>query len=331
MSTSKPQTQKSSVPSSPDALEIVQRWDDYIADLPSEISLERATAEAGHINEWIRRYDTGSMVAKFCLGTIAYLANPEWRDKREYGKGIISTLSERHSINANVLREARRCAEFFGLDLALYYQWLTENDDRVKTWTDVRRIIRAWDDPEVLGPDALADRLATRIESTGDDLQRLRERVHEGHIDEETYEGVKNEFVDEVESFDEVKDEALEEQDQTIETPRDQEYVNWAKAHECVATGSPPPNEPHHVEQRGQGIKGSDYSVIPVASEVHDTIEDKGHRYAEKKYGFDIAEALYGCLHEYLFGYQPGLPPDISYRRRGPEAEALDARSNGRG
>jgi len=305
------------LPAKPEPKQITQRWNGYVAGLPSELSVDRAKEEAAVVADWIRRYDTASMMAKFCLGTIAYLANPNWRHDRKYGESIIDSLAERHHINANVLREARRCAEFFGLDLELFYDWVTENGD-VKTWTQVRRIIRAWSDSDVLGPDALAERLAKRIESTGKDLQKLREQAHNGTIDTETYEGVKQNFVDDVESFDQDKEEALEEQE--IETVRDQEYINWVKTQPCAATNSPPPNEPHHVAQGGTGMKGSDWTIIPVCRKVHDYIEDVGHEAAEKKYNFSITQALFETMHKRLHGYVPSLPPDISFRRRGPQS-----------
>lgn len=321
MSSKKLAPTKEETLSSPQEFNVVEQWDEYIADLPKEISLERAKAEAGFISEWIQRYDTGAMMAKFCLGTISYLANPKWRNETKYGASIIEKLSEKHGINPNTLREARRCAEFFSLDLSLYYDWVTENG-RVKNWTDVRKLIRAWNDPEVLGPENLTERLAKRIESTGEDLQKLRQRVHEGEIDRETYEGVEQEFLREIESFEEVKEEALEE-DSNRETPRDDEYLNWVRAQRCEATGSPPPNEAHHVEQGGQGMKGSDYSVIPLSNEVHEYLENHGHRAAEEKYNFSITESLFKCIHEYFFGYRPNLPPDITYHRRIEHSKSL--------
>lgn len=308
---------KALVPSKDSAEDLVETWDGYVAGLPSDLTLETALEEAAHVAEWIRRYDTASMVAKFCLGTIAYLANPNWRNERKYGQSIIERLSDEHHINANVLREARRCAEFFGLDLELYYDWVTENGD-VKTWTDVRRLIRAWSDPEVHGPEALSELLARRIESTGEDLQKLREQAHEGTIDEETYEGVRQNFVDDVESFDEDKEEALEEP--KVKRVRDEEYKNWCKAQECVATGRPPESHPHHVPQGGEAIKGSDRGIIPLDWEVHLFLENEGHRAAEEKYNFSIMQALFEMNHLYDWGYVPSLPPDISFRRRGPKS-----------
>lgn len=315
-------TAETTLPAKPEPREITERWDAYVADLPEEIPLERAEAEAAELAEWIRRYDTASMMAKFCLGTIAYLANPDWRNQRKYGEGIIDNLASKHGINANVLREARRCAEFFGLDLEVYYEWLTEDGD-VKTWTQVRRLIRAWSDPEVHGPEALADLLATRIESTGEDLQKLREQSHEGTIDEETYDGVRQKFVDDVESFAQEDEEDVFEEPK-VETVRDDEYIAWCKTEECYATGSPPPNEPHHVAQGGGGMKGSDRAVIPLDPEVHRYLENNGHRAAEKKYNFSITQALFEANHKYAFGYMPSLPPDISFRRRGANSPSVE-------
>lgn len=302
--------------------DVLEGWDSKIAELPSEISLEEATEEAGHMVSWMRHYKAGAHLAKFALGSICYLANPEWKNNRKYGESIVENIAEAHGIHANLLRESRRAAELFGLDLRLFYDWLTEDGD-VKTWSRVRTIIRAHSDPDVLGPEALAERLAKRIESTGEDLQKLREQAHEGTIDEETYDGVRQNFVEDVESFaQEDKEKVFEEP--KIETVRDEEFVNWIKTQDCVATGSAPPNEPHHVAQGGGSMKGSDRAVIPLSSEVHDYLEDTGHRAAEEKYNFSISQALFEMNHLYAFGYVPSLPPDISFRRRGEKSPSME-------
>jgi hypothetical protein len=303
----------------PDAL--FRRWHQYQKELPDQIDEEEAVQYSRPVIQWIRNYDCASMLSKFFLGVIAYLANPNWRTNRKYGKSIIENIAEQHNIHPNILREARRAAEFFGLDPKLYYQWVTEGD-KPKNWRDVIDLIRAYSDPDVHGPDKLEEIIASKIERAGESIHELREMAHRGEADEEVVESVEEKFLDDIESWEKDKnaqDQAFE--DPAPSTPRDEDYLDFIREQQCAACGQTYNIVPHHVEQGSQSSKGSDYSCIPLCSDptsdddnnssCHDLIEDKGHRWLERKKNFRVGQVIARKLHKYATGEELKLPGDL--------------------
>lgn len=298
--------------------DLVKRWESYRRELPEVLTVEEARREARSLIGWVHQYDTGSMIAKFCLGVITYLANPDWRTDRNYGASVITSIAEERGIHENTLREARRVAEFFGLDLVLYYDWVTEGEEP-KHWGKAQKIIRAHDDPDVHGPEKLANIIAGKIERAGENLSRLREMAYKGEMDPEVVEGIEQSFLDDLRAFEEERDRIFEPptEDKKRRTPRSEKYLDFVRRQKCAATGEDPPNEPHHVEQLGTGTKGSDFTAIPLCYKVHSFLEDHGHRAAERRFQFSIIQAMIDCLHQYHHGYRPTLPGDISNPRKG--------------
>ena len=52
-------------------------------------------------------------------------------------------------------------------------------------------------------------------------------------------------------------------------TPRDEKYRDWVKTLPCLECMKPAPSEAHHTETGGIGIKGSDYSCVPLCLNHH--------------------------------------------------------------
>jgi len=52
-------------------------------------------------------------------------------------------------------------------------------------------------------------------------------------------------------------------------TPRDSQYIAWLHTLPCMLCNKQGPVHAHHTKSGGMGIKGSDYSCIPVCSECH--------------------------------------------------------------
>lgn len=96
------------------------------------------------------------------------------------------------------------------------------------------------------------------------------------------------------------------------ETPRSAEYLRFIRSLPCAATGEIGYVEAHHVEQGGVGMKGSDFSCIPLSNTAHRYLEDKGHHMAEMHYGFSIPDAIAQCLHIFLTGQHLTLPKDLT-------------------
>lgn len=58
---------------------------------------------------------------------------------------------------------------------------------------------------------------------------------------------------------------------QKVKTPRDLAYLNWIRQQHCIKCGVTPCHA-HHTESGGMGIKGSDYSAIPLCAYHHATL-----------------------------------------------------------
>lgn len=63
-------------------------------------------------------------------------------------------------------------------------------------------------------------------------------------------------------------------------TPRDKKYLKFVKKYPCCACGWRPNNHllvhAHHTETGGMGIKGSDYSAVPLCFICHDKVHKTG-------------------------------------------------------
>ena len=51
-------------------------------------------------------------------------------------------------------------------------------------------------------------------------------------------------------------------------TDKDPKYLAWIRKQPCVTTGKTP-CEAHHTETGGMGMKGSDYSALPLCHTEH--------------------------------------------------------------
>lgn len=58
-------------------------------------------------------------------------------------------------------------------------------------------------------------------------------------------------------------------------TPRDPKYLAWVRTLPCVICGKRDDIQVHHTETGGIGLKGSDYSVIPLCPVCHSRMETK--------------------------------------------------------
>jgi len=73
-------------------------------------------------------------------------------------------------------------------------------------------------------------------------------------------------------------------------TPRDKKYIEWIRSLSCCVCGYFPPSDPHHSESGGKGIKGSDYSCLPLCHTCHQLIHNKGKDTFCKEHSLDLKE-----------------------------------------
>jgi len=66
-------------------------------------------------------------------------------------------------------------------------------------------------------------------------------------------------------------------------TDKDPKYLAWIRKQPCVITGRTP-CEAHHTQTGGMGMKGSDYSAIPM----HHSEHMKCHQLGEKTFWLEM-------------------------------------------
>ena len=76
-------------------------------------------------------------------------------------------------------------------------------------------------------------------------------------------------------------------------TDKDPAYIAWIRRQPCVITGRSP-CEAHHTETGGMGMKGSDYSAVPLFWTEHKRCHDVGEQTFWRIYDLDriIADLL---------------------------------------
>jgi len=80
---------------------------------------------------------------------------------------------------------------------------------------------------------------------------------------------------------------------------RSEEYLEFVRMLPCCICKEWP-SEPHHTESGGVGMKGSDYSAIPLCRPHHRECHDIGKLTFQEKY-LDFAELVESTKSKYSF------------------------------
>jgi len=83
---------------------------------------------------------------------------------------------------------------------------------------------------------------------------------------------------------------------------RNADYLDFFRSLPCCVTRNAGPNEAHHIETAGRGVKCSDYLVIPLSPEIHRelTAVGGGKDLLTKKYHIDPLRVAARIMMEYL-------------------------------
>ncbi len=73
--------------------------------------------------------------------------------------------------------------------------------------------------------------------------------------------------------------------------PRSEKYRRWIASQPCLICASPE-TQAAHTERGGRGMKGSDYSCVPLCLRHHDELD--GRRKVAGRYGREAFESHYG-------------------------------------
>ena len=68
----------------------------------------------------------------------------------------------------------------------------------------------------------------------------------------------------------------------------DPEYREYVRSLVCYVCAHGKPVEPHHMETGGTGMKGSDYSCVPLCTRHHREAHDVGKETFEEQYKLSL-------------------------------------------
>lgn len=83
---------------------------------------------------------------------------------------------------------------------------------------------------------------------------------------------------------------------------RNEAYLRYIRSLPCCVTRKPGPNEAHHIQAGGAGMKCSDYLTIPLSSEIHREITaiGGGKDVLTTKYNIDPEAVALRCVVEFV-------------------------------
>lgn len=84
-------------------------------------------------------------------------------------------------------------------------------------------------------------------------------------------------------------------------TPRDEKYKQYVREQPCAVCDRTPCEPCHSFGRRGERIKSSDYSCIPLCT-MHHKEQHKGFRTFERENNLNYFEIAFRLFHEYKTG-----------------------------
>lgn len=193
--------------------EEVVAWFDRLGDAVTfgDLTVHEAMEAA---NGLASGFDTGRMMAKFAVSVLSLRTHPPDEKGRYYGDEPLETFAKRVGIDVRALREGRRAAnEQFRYDekgrrlndtavMAAFADWVMEPvyDEgrdpeyrRPRSWRELQRtVVHSRTDETVHPPEDRANMIASDVENAVGDIATMREMVHKGEMDPDTYEGVRH-------------------------------------------------------------------------------------------------------------------------------------------
>lgn len=284
----------------------VRSIQDAIAKLPTILQPLDAVDLVMELNANEARFSDLAHFQRFALGIVLRRATEEARR----GDRLVDRFAEATGIHANTLRVCRRLAVTMKDDVAAFDKWLRQIRHKTKSaarWYHIEELVRVFEDPTVLGPAALAERIVAQGERTAERMEQVA-GTDEGESAElalqEAAEKLTTEGKEKLEA-------AMENPDTGI--PRSEAHLRFVRHRRCMATLEMPPPEgwdadghlsasvdAHHVDVEGTGIKGSDYLAVPLSHEAHMYLHQHGIEQFQEHYNCDLIVALCETLHARL-------------------------------
>jgi len=207
--------------------------------------------------------------------------------KTEYGDSFIDSLAEDTGWHRATLFDYRALGKAFATKAALKEYW----DKRVSAGTsmNLKTLLRSVTAGPTQRPDnyggkaAVVDDLMREVESLAIKRERLRDFLNAPELGIDK----KREIMGVIQKAEEVMTETGMSPEATIGQSDD--YLDYIRSLPCRICDTNPV-DPHHTETGGVGMKGSDFTAIPLCRTHHDELHSGGVKTFQQLHGIMIME-----------------------------------------
>jgi hypothetical protein len=293
---------------------MVERAREQLEQLPERIEATEAVRYVAMLDRQAGYHSDAELIARFKLGVVALKVG----EAASHGDGALDTLAEATGVHINTVRECRRLVQKFELNVVKFGRWLAAGGVR-KRWTNVQSLIGSNWDPTVLGAEAMWERQQRREERTAEAREEMAGVQKPEGLAEPLSDDARHLAQQGLTRLAEVKvavDAGEAAPGHAI--PRDPIFMQFVGRLPCLATGAVPPsegwepytvaNDPHHSGTGGTGIKGSDYTCVPLCRDAHNYLHQHGVRAFEQHYGVNLLAGMFQTVHLYLAECKADLP-----------------------
>lgn len=299
--------------------DVVEETARRIAQLPRNMEIEEVKDRFHEITPQLLLHKDWKLILKFFRGVVAFRCSEE-SGRAAYDSQMMKKLSTVYGVSPSLVRRERAVAIWFQENVKLFARFL-KTDENIR-WYHVEELTKINEDPEVLGPEDMYQRLMRQLEHGAEKMAKMNEIEEEHDVDETAGEGSKAFFTQEAKR---VRDEGLElletgeVSDEEGEKPgrelttKQQNFVNFLHELPCMGCGKPSPKDGHHdihhCTTGGTGTTGFDAAVIPLCRECHG-LGDSPLQFYEQV-GETIERAAGRVQFMYWWGHDPVLPRTI--------------------
>lgn len=265
--------------------------------MPHQMDVEQAKQVFYGLNLRSQLHADGEHLTRFLMGMLALRV----KITTQHGGDVIGKMcryyrSQGYQIHENTLRYYVAAARKFGCNVQLFDRYL-KTGKTPKRQYDIIEITRAHEDPEVLGAEEFNRVIENQVIRAAEKTSKLTDPVQRHEVE-----------LILTQEAEEIRIQGINEDDYMIGVVREPpgEFWDFVGLLNCMACGSPPPvdgkNDPHHVDQGGAGMKGSDWTVIPLCRKCHTLAESVSMKEFERKTGIHQGAAVGRILHLWLSG-----------------------------
>lgn len=274
-------------------------------DIPERLTPQEAEALAVPLNAEIRVHTDYLHLLRWQLAVLAIRI----RDNVDYGDKTeeVKAYAEMVKLSWSTLAAYMAVVNKLSFNIVLFDRWLQTGG--YKTQEHIYRLSRIKEDPNILGPEGMNELLLRDTERAVESIDRMQESDEKTSISvvlsesaraalEKSGDGIAGDpelVVVEITNTEtgEVTERAVE---KVFMDPPD-EFWEMVRQCYCISCGAPGPSDPHHVEQGGWALKGSDWTIIPLCRTCHTLAEDNPPKRFRELTGLDQGHAVARILH----------------------------------